>query len=234
MKPLTRTQIILALALAGGPALADMPEPFTARYEVRVAGLGGELTSTLSRNGAGVYVFENRTRAKGVARMARPRDVLDRSEFRNDGDRLQPLRYDSEDGSRKNKRGNVIEFDWNAGKAGSQYKGELRPIELEEGILDRQLLQIAMMRDLAAGERSATYTVIDRHDVKRYEVEVLGEEKVAVPGGEFQTLKVERRRPGSSRSSLLWCAPELDYLPVRLEQLKDGEVIATLQLTDIG
>lgn len=231
MKKMTTTLLVLALTAAA--ALADVPEPFKAHYEVQFAGLGGDLTSTLSRNEAGHYVFENRTRARGVARMMRPRDAVDRSEFSTDGGDLLPLRYDSEDGSRKNKRGNVIEFDWSAANAGSHYKGQRRPIELADGMLDRQLMQIAMMRDLAGGAREAAYTVIDRHDVKRYEIKVVDEETVSVPAGDFKTVKVARRRPGSSRSSLLWCAPELDYLPVRLEQLKDGEVIATLELTAI-
>lgn len=225
--------VTMIAALAALPALAGMPEPFTARYDVDFAGLGGELTSTLERNGVDVWVFENRTRAKGVARMMRPRDVVDRSEFVRDGERLVPQRFDFSDGSRRNKRGNVIEFDWHERRAASDYDGERKPLELGDGTLDRQLMQIAMMRDLAAGVREAAYVVVDRHDVKRYEIDVVAEETVTVPAGEYRTLKIERRRPGSSRSSLLWCAPELGYLPVRLEQLKDGKVIATLTLTAV-
>lgn len=225
--------VTILAALAALPAAAGMPEPFTARYEVEVAGLAGELTSRLERNGADGWVFENRTEARGVARMVRPRDAVDRSEFVHADGRLLPQRFDSADGSRRNKRGNVIEFDWGTRRAASAYEGENRALQLDDGTLDRQLMQIAMMRDLATGIREASYLVIDRHDVKRYEIDVVAEETVAVPAGEFRTLKVERRRPGSSRSSLLWCAPELDYLPVRLQQLKDGKVIATLTLTDV-
>lgn len=208
-------------------------DPFTARYDVEVSGLSGVLTSTLSRQDDGRYVFENRTRAHGLARMLRPRDAVDRSEFTVSANELRPLRYLSEDGSRRNKRGSTVEFDWTGARADSQYKGESREIELDAALLDRQLMQIAMMRDLAAGQRSGSYKVIDRNQVKQYDIEVVGTETLTVPAGAYDTVIIERRRPGSSRSTRLWCAADLDYLPVRMQQFKDGDVIATLTLESV-
>jgi len=31
----------------------------------------------------------------------------------------------------------------------------------------------------------------------------------------------------------MWCAPSLGYLTIKMQQLKDGKVIATLALTDV-
>lgn len=233
MNWLNRLAISLTFVTLATTAGAASLTPFAATYEVEFSGVGGVLTSTLTRQSAGSYVFENRTRARGVARMVRPRDVVDRSDFSVTGDRLKPLSFTSEDGSRRNKRGSTIDFDWDDGTAASSYKGELNKLPLDETILDRQLMQIAMMRDLAAGKRAATYTVIDRSNVKKYQVEVTGSETVSVPAGQYETLRVERQRPGSSRSTVLWCAPDLDYLPVRMQQLKDGEVIGTLTLQEL-
>ncbi|MBT8143196.1 MAG: DUF3108 domain-containing protein [Gammaproteobacteria bacterium] len=222
--------ILLMLPLIA--AHAALPDPFTAHYDVQFSGLGGKLVSQFSHNDGGNYVFENRTSAKGIARLARPRDVVDRSVFAvSDDSELRPLVFESEDGTRRNKNGNVVEFDWEVGNASSAYEGESREFDLEPQPLDRQLMQLALMRDLAAGANETSYTVIDRHDLKTYDFTVLGRETIEVPAGKFQVLKVRKQRKGSSRATLMWCAPELQYLPVMMQQLKEDKVIATLSLT---
>lgn len=225
--------LAVALVLPVSVTSASALNPFAAEYDVELSGLSGVMSSSLSQQDNGSYVFENRTRARGMARMLRPRDVVDRSEFVVTDGELRPLRYLSEDGSRRNKGGSTIEFDWDQANAASQYEGERREVALDRALLDRQLMQIAMMRELAAGQRAGSYSVIDRHHVKEYQVEVQGEEQVSVPAGDFATVRVLRRRPGSSRSTLLWCAADLDYLPVRMQQMKDDKVIATLTLKSV-
>lgn len=224
--------LLLTLLLLPATLMAMDIAPFTAQYSVSFSGLGGEVTTTLSADGDGRYVLENRTRAKGLARMARPRDAVERSQFLLDGDVLRPISFASEDGTRRNKRGSTIEFDWVNRTASTQYKGESRSIELSDGMLDRQLLQIAMMKDLRQGVTGTSYTVVDRLDEKVYEIMVTGEERVNVPAGSYDTLRIERQRPGSSRSSVMWCAPELNYLTVKMEQRKDGRVIGRMELAD--
>ena len=228
MRSLLLTLLLLPASL-GAMEIA----PFTAHYKVRFSGLGGEAVTTLSQRPDGSYTLENRTRALGIARLARPRDAVERSEFVLDGDNMRPVTFSSEDGTRRNKRGSKIDFDWDNGIAGTTYKGESRSTELQAGLLDRQLLQIRMMADLSNGVTDASYTVLDRHNKKVYEISVVGEERVDVPAGSYDALKVQRKRPGSSRSSIMWCAPSLGYLTIKMQQLKDGKVIATLALTDV-
>ncbi len=228
-----RATVLLAALVTASPTIAMAVElqPFTAYYRVEFAGLGGDLVSSLTAGADDQYVFENRTTARGIARWLRPRDAVDRSEFRVEADSIVPLSFASADGTRKNRQGNEIVFDWSAGSARSDYEGDERQFDLDGAILDRQLMQLAMMDDLAGGVRSASYTVIDRHDVKTYEVEVLGTERISVPAGEYDVVKVRRQRTGSSRATLMWCAPELNYLPILTRQLKEEKVIATLELT---
>jgi len=154
-----RATIFLLALFVASPAttMAVDLQPFTAHYKVEVSGLGGDLVSSLSAGNDGSFVFENRTRARGIARLVRPRDVVDRSEFRVESGHIVPLSFESADGTRKNKRGGEIVFDWNEGSARSDYRGDQREIDLEGVILDRQLMQLAMMSDLAAGLRSTRY-----------------------------------------------------------------------------
>ena len=229
MRSLLLTLLLLPLSLSAAGI-----EPFTAHYELRFSGLAGEAVTTLSQNEAGAFVLENRTRAKGLARLARPRDAVERSEFVIDTDRLKPVTFLSEDGTKRNKRGSSIDFDWAASSANAMYKGETVKLQLIDGMLDRQLLQIAIMADLSNGVTDTSYTVIDRHTTKTYEISVVAKETVEVPAGNYEVVKVKRARPGSSRSSILWCAPSLGYVTVKMQQLKNGKVIGTLSLTDIS
>ena len=62
----------------------------------------------------------------------------------------------------------------------------------------------------------------------------LGEEVVETPLGSFNTIKMLRHKPGSSRRSVFWCAPDLEFLQVKVEHTeKDGSktvaVIKSLQ-----
>ncbi len=228
-----RLLLLPVLLLVPGLGSASVIEPFTAVYDVKFSGLSGETVTSLSKTDGDRWVFENRTRALGIARLARPRDAVDRSTFSYSDGQPKPYSFESEDGTRRNKRGSTINFDWDSGNAAASYRDESRTIEIEDGVLDRQLMQVAMMQDLARGVTEASYTVIDRHDKKQYDINVLGRETIEVPAGTFEALRIERRRPGSSRSTVMWCAPELSYLTVRMEQLKEDKTIAILELTEI-
>ncbi|MBT8131022.1 MAG: DUF3108 domain-containing protein [Gammaproteobacteria bacterium] len=226
--------LILLILVVPMTLSATEISPFTAEYDVQFSGLSGEATTVLRQNNDGAFVFENRTRAKGLARLVRPRDVVERSEFEIEMAVVRPVSFDSEDGTRRNKKGTSIDFDWSGMTASSEYEGETHSLELKEGMLDRQLVLIAMMADLANGITKNQYTVIDRNGTKTYEMSVVGRETVDVPAGSFETVKIVRGRSGSSRSSVIWCAPDLGFVTVKMEQLKDNKVIGTLSLTAIS
>ena len=51
--------------------------------------------------------------------------------------------------------------------------------------------------------------------------------------GTFDTIKYRSRRPDSDRGTVFWCAPELGYMPVKVERQRGSKVewsmsIATL------
>jgi hypothetical protein len=99
-------------------------------------------------------------------------------------------------------------------------------------MLDRLTADIAMIQKLRNGETPTGFDLVDRNEIRRYEYTLQGEETIKVPAGTFQTVKYLRNRPGSSRATLIWFAPGMDYLPVKIAQLKRGksviEMFATL------
>ena len=57
---------------------------------------------------------------------------------------------------------------------------------------------------------------------KNYIFEVVGEEEIDTKLGKLKTLKLVRKREDSDRESIFWSAPEMHYLPVKIEITEDG------------
>ena len=228
--------VIVFLAFATPAAGATwLPEPFTANYEVHHSGARvGETTLNLSHSpDSSHWEFSSRTQPRGLAALIRRRDVVETSLFSVDPYGLHPRSYYFDEGSSKGKRNSRIEFDWSSDSAIGQYKGETRSIPLAAGMIDRLLAQLVLMRDMANDRLPQTYAIVDRNEVKEYDVRVVGEEMMPTPAGQFDTIKLRRQRPGSSRATLIWAAPELGYLPVKMVQLKDERPNVVLTLTDV-
>ena len=51
---------------------------------------------------------------------------------------------------------------------------------------------------------------------KRYRIYIRNEETVNVPAGEFDTVRIEQEADNTRRKTILWAAPDLHYLPVKI------------------
>jgi hypothetical protein len=60
-----------------------------------------------------------------------------------------------------------------------------------------------------------------------------GTETLATGVGSLETRRYIQHREGSSRSTWLWVAPSLGYLPVRVEQRRNDEVQTSFLLTGV-
>jgi hypothetical protein len=67
------------------------------------------------------------------------------------------------------------------------------------------------------------YSVLQKSGTaKSYVYQYDGEEELILPYGIVKTLKYRRDVQDKNRTTYIWVAPELDYLLVRLYQIKDG------------
>ena len=67
-------------------------------------------------------------------------------------------------------------------------------------------------------------------ELREYHLQTLGEEEISTPAGRFRTIKVQRTQTGGKYTVTLWCAPELDYFPVRIDRAKRGRAQGSLFL----
>ncbi len=203
-------------------AVATYTATYTVEYKGKEAGTAEFSVMQLAEGD--LYEFTSRVLAKGLLKLARPNAVLERSRFRVDGAGVRPLEFWYEDGSRSGEDNVHITFDWDRRIATVSGTEARRDMALPAAALDRGTLQVALMRDLATTGAPRTYTLADEDSVAEYEYTDNGTATMTTGIGPIETRVLTQQRAGSSRATWLWVAPELRFLPVRIEQRRDGEV----------
>ena len=233
------TARLLCLAFVAGSASAPRPAvaqaditEYTANYDVEYRGRrAARAEFGVSADGDGQYLFRSSTEARGIYKLASPKPALESSRFRVDGGEIRPLRFDYEDGSRKGEDNYGIEFDSADGRVRVAAPGGPLELPFEPGLLDRGSLQVALMRDAGECRLPGPYRYVDDDGVRSYHYERLEDMTAGTDAGNFATIRFAQRREGSSRSTVLWLAPALSHLPVRIEQFRDGELETVFSLT---
>jgi hypothetical protein len=249
VRNLTNNLLIAALLLASPALLADKPPVelvaedvvveapeaapeaatntltgFHAEYKSSYAGFSGEVILDLSRNAdSGTYHYEVYTKARGLAKLFRSGTGREIANFTVVDQAIVPAFYSVEGGSNDSENDGEVRFDWGQNIAFSTYEGEAVELEVQPGVLDRLSADVAAIQALRDGGQPGSYDLITRNRLRTYAFEYLGEERVSVPAGKFDTVKYRRQRPGSTRSVILWYAPAAGYLPVRMENQKNGK-----------
>lgn len=207
---------------------APVPIPFIAEYQVTKGVMSvGSTTRILHDKGEGNFVFESITKPGGIAKLFTRGKVVERSYWRLQESNLVPHEYTYQNSSDQ-KRDVKLIFNWQAFEVTNIINGDPWTMELEENTLDKLLYQLAIMYDLSAGKDSLIYRVADGGTMKTYNVAISGTERLTTELGVFDTVKVVITK--NKRTTTLWCAQQLQYLPVRIEQRKkdDGPITANL------
>lgn len=208
-----------ALAWAAKPK--PIPISFTATYSLFTKGLRfATMTRQLSRRSHGDYIFRSESRATGLAKLVLKGHVIEQSHWRLAEERIYSQSYSYLRTGIKPKS-ITARFDWSRGVIlGSDGKETWR-LDARPNMLDKLSYQLAIMLDLEAGKRFLEYEFVDEHAIKTYRFAVVSEEILETPIGKLRTVKLERTNEKQNRSTILWCAPEFRYLPVRLDKRKN-------------
>ncbi|MBK8163410.1 MAG: DUF3108 domain-containing protein [Gammaproteobacteria bacterium] len=226
--------LLLCLVLPPPPAqAADLSvRTFTAHYDFTANRLlVARMERRLRAEGDGRYVFESKSEAAGMLPVLFSDNINESSVWDLADGRLRPLKYQYHHTGRKQaERHAVLDFDWKKGVVTNRINNDPWTMKVPTGALDKLLYQYAMMRDLKAGRGTLSYDIADGGELKNYVFERMGSESIATPLGTLQAVKLQRIH--GSRRTVIWCAATLDYLPVRIEQHKDGKVL-TMELREV-
>lgn len=227
-------RILTLLLLLPLPAAAtELPE-FQALYDFERGRVTiGETRISLERSQDDIWRYASESEATGFVSLFVDDVIREESIFRFENGAFWPVSYKYEQENSSKNRNESIAFDWTDRSAQVDYRGHESQPELEPGMLDRFLLQLAITAHSRNGALDRTYRVIDNGRLLTFRLKSQGVEEVKTPAGRFETLRVERVDPDSDKKLRLWLAPELDYLPVRIEQEQRNEETLRLILKRI-
>ena len=218
--------LILACLFSVVQAEPVAPVPFEAEYSIRMKGAKiAQMKREFTRLEDGNYQYHSKTRTTGLISLFRKDLIIETSTWSFNEQKPVPIEYFYDhSGGKKNRKVNIT-FDWRQKKITNSIDGSSWNMPTSPNVMDKLLYQLAIMYDLQAGKQELIYTVADGGKIKVYNFEILGNEKLKTSIGTFETIKLARHKPNSRRKSILWCAKELGYLPIKVENIeKDGKV----------
>jgi hypothetical protein len=209
---------LLPSALSAAPRLA----PFEVDYEINRSGLTLiEMHRRLRSNGYGEFRFESDSETTGALSWFVKDRIHEATLWRRQDDWLQPLTYRYVQRGGKNEKHIELIFDWTANTVTDRDSQPLWRAEIPPQTTDKLLYQLQLMLDLQAGRETLAYTIADSGKLRHYRYQRVGEERLQLALGTYATIKLHR--DAGRRSTTIWCAPALNYLPVRIEHTeKDG------------
>ncbi len=229
------------LATAAWPASAPIAadpaiRAYSAVYQIQYKGrtVGTSEFSVRYDTSRGVYRFSSRSALRGLLKFfVAPNAVVERSEFVSEAGRITPLEFWYEDGSRRGDDNFHLLFDWDNGLTIAETEEGRREFPLPPGTLDRGTMQVQLMLDMARPGPLGSYTLADEDGLRTYDYRADADRVLETPLGSLATQAFVQERAGSSRRVLVWAAPELHYLPARIEQQRDGETRTVLLLESV-
>lgn len=229
-----RSWIALAPFVVGGAAVHADPidlKPFRASYVAEWKGLTAGNSILELRPAAGdTYAYTSTNTARGLFRMAFPDALSQTSTFRVTDGKVVPLTFRGAD---EKQREINLTFDWTKLKLTGVAKEHAVDLALPADAQDPMSLQIATLRDLAAGSIKPAVWMVDSDKLKDYEMKREGNERLETALGQLDTVVYTSRRPNSDRITKTWVAPALGYLPVRAERIRGKKVEFTLKIESI-
>lgn len=222
--------VLLAWLLLSGAALAQLTEEGTEQVPLHPMELSynASMDKGISLKGSARRILEKRDDGTWRFRTDVDSFIADIDEtliFRWENNQVVPLRYRYElSGFLIKTRKEAIDFDWDTMVVSGHHEGDRFSMALEEGALDPMGYQLQLSQDIKAGKREMEYRVIDKGSYDTDRFAVVDEEIRRINGDEVTTLKAEKVRDSDSkRRSLMWFAPERDYLLIRFLQVEpDG------------
>ncbi|MGH8501315.1 MAG: DUF3108 domain-containing protein [Gammaproteobacteria bacterium] len=229
---------VLAAALAIGSAelaAAGRIADFSARYHIKKAGLNVIATTITLTRGAENIVYRSEAEPIGMASwLFGDHRIYEQAVLEQVDGQVIPLNYRyTHKGSDKN-RNEYYRYNWDRNVAQVNFRGEHKALKIPDGTLDNFSLQLALIQDARNGRTKLTYPVISKGELKTYTFTNLGRETIETPLGEFEAVKLERRKHDDENTTYTtWYAPRLNYLPVKVENREDGDVVLSLLLEEV-
>jgi hypothetical protein len=219
--------LLMAAAMAHA-ARASEPVPFLATYTITWHGISaGSSTLELRQTAPQLYLYTSTDDAYGVFRLAFPHPLHQSSRLRIAAGEVEPLAFQAAGA------GNEVmaQFDWKDSHVTGTAKGKLLDLKLQPGTQDPLSVQIAIMLRLQARDSAPdAFWMLNTDEIDRFQYVRHEETTLDTPLGKLRTILYTSHKPGSDKTTYLWLAPALDYMPARAEQHVKGNTQVSLEI----
>ena len=222
MKLALRLALVLLGTVSVPLAAATELTPHRAEYKVRISVVSGQLNTELKVTDEG-YVATHVVKPTGLSRVVTNGEIFVTSTFAPVADGVRPIRYRAINTIKDEPEAN-IEFDWSAHVATGTVGSVPVELPLDGPSHDAVSIQYELMLDLLNKKPSESYVLFDVEKMRAAQIRQVGSSTVKTGAGQFEVVGIQHQKEGSSRITTMWCAPELDYLPVVIEQHRDGKL----------
>ena len=220
---MTRAGFLAVLVwLLTGAAYGAPPADVDITYELSRNGLTLATIEERLHHGAGKYELVETWHGRGLFALRGNIQRSSRGRVTEAG--LQPVEFTDERTGRETARAH---FDWTAGTLTMQFREAPETRAMPPNAQDRLSFMLAFSFQ-PAGEHCTRFSVADGGGVSSYVFDWVGRERIKTPAGEFDAVKIVRRKDGPEdrRSTEIWLAADKGLLPVRvLVTEKDGSQI---------
>lgn len=220
---------LIAVVIAVSSAQATELTPHKAEYKVKISVVSGQLNTELRTIDTG-YVAKHGVKATGMSRILTRGTMRVSSQFTAGPEGVRPVEFHEVDTIRDDPEVR-LSFDWTTNVASGTVGEEDVTIQLDGLAHDNVSIQYALMHDLLNGGPKDTYVLFSVDKMRIAHIRNVGTRKAETKAGDYEVIGIQHQREGSSRVTTLWCAPELDYLPVIIEQHRKGKLNFRASLT---
>ncbi|MEM7501049.1 MAG: DUF3108 domain-containing protein [Pseudomonadota bacterium] len=222
--------VALSTLCWAGAGLADTIVPHSARYKIKISIASGVLETNVREDG-NEYVVESVLKPTGLARLLTSGTIEEMSRFSVGNDGVRPNVFASKDTLSKVDTFMDFAFDWEAGEVRGTVNEDEYRFALDGDIHDRVSIQYQLMHNLVVAADSKDYGLMEGDELKKLTITTSEPRRLKVPFGTFEVIGVSTQAANSKRITTLWCAEELGYLPVLIEQHRKGKRIVRAALT---
>ncbi|MDQ3269032.1 MAG: DUF3108 domain-containing protein [Pseudomonadota bacterium] len=208
-----RGWLVAAALVATAPATAI--EPFTADYQANYMGMQGQGQMRLVPEGEGRWRYTldiNSSLAK----------LKQSTVFEEHKGNWRPLSGDDSTSLFVKNSRKAANYDWGSGNA--TWTGDVKPeragpVQLQNGDMDALLINLALVRDVAAG-KPLRYRLVDNGRTKQLDYKIAGTEKIDVGGTPRQATRVVNT--DGDKQTIAWVVEGMP-VPARILQREDGK-----------
>jgi hypothetical protein len=180
----------------------------------------GHVDLRVEKLSANQYQLTSVTKTSGLLAFLRDDDVIETSQFEVINGPVRPSFYQYKEELGDEQRDVTLSFDWQILKVTNTSKGRSWKLAITEGVLDKALMQVALMIDLYDANTTLSYDIADGGKLKQYVFTPLAKESITINDKPYDTIKLARKKDDKPLITYYWCATALHNLPVLLRREK--------------